>query len=620
MVVTRIRGTRGYLAPEWILEKGVSTKSDVYSYGMLLLEMIGGRRNVLMSSGEEIKGKAIVSDTKTWEYFPKTVVEKMKAGSIMEVVDRRLLEEGTVIDENDVRRLVCIALWCIQEKVQIRPNMGQVVSMLEGRLPVDEPPKTEMFLHDLLLIKTEKTRGWNKIMATAMQLSESPNKSPTAATTSSILSSALEHSMLPGKHMRSQSQEAKKSKIFALILVVTLISLVTVSALYLGRSWEFFAVFSACIIVIFAVFIWLIRHRSKGSAQILPQKQVQVLSRELSVPCSFLRKVAGVPTKFRQKELELATDNFNSLIGRGASGAPERGEKEFLAEVAAIGSNVWLLHFPDGPRFLVYEFIQNGSLDGWIFPRRDKRELDQGMSSMALRYGVAVDVAKALSYLHSDCRSRILHLDVKPENILLDDNYRAVVSDFGLAKLMGRDESRIVTNIRGTKGYLAPEWLLENGISAKSDVYSYGMVLLEMIGGRRSVRVLDDNKDRSLRKYEYFPKVVVQKMKEGKIMSVVDQRLLEGRHIDERQVRNLVCIALWCIQEKPRRRPTMTQVVDMLEGHLHVDEPPETEMIIVDLLSIGKGNTHGKGRLKATGVVLSDCNTATSSSAFEAGT
>ena len=220
-------------------------------------------------------------------------------------------------------------------------------------------------------------------------------------------------------------------------------------------------------------------------------------------------------------------------------------------------------------------------------------------------------MAKALSYLHHDCRSRILHLDVKPENILLDDNYRAVVSDFGLAKLMGRGESRIVTNIRGTKGYLAPEWLLENGISAKSDVYSYGMVLLEMIGGRRNVRVVDDGKDRSLRKYEYFPKLVVEKLKAGKLMSVVDQRLFEGRHIDESQVKNLVYVALWCIQEKARRRPTMAQVVDMLEGHLRVDEPPETEMIIVDLLSIDKDKVQGKCRIKATGVILSDSGTTT---------
>ncbi|KAK9697786.1 hypothetical protein RND81_08G061300 [Saponaria officinalis] len=433
----------------------------------------------------------------------------------------------------------------------------------------------------------------------------------------------------------------KRSKILAFILVVTLITLITVSSLYLGPSWEFFCVFGTCLTVIFAVFIWLIRRRNKDSC-LLPQITKHVMSRELSVPCSFLRKVAGVPTKFRQKELELATDNFNALIGRGASGSvfkgilsdgtcvavkriegQERGEKEFLSEVAAIGSiqhiNLVRLYgycvVPSGPRFLVYEFIQKGSLDGWIFPRRDRRNRPGGCLPWHLRCSVAIDVAKALSYLHHDCRSRILHLDVKPENILLDDSYRAVVSDFGLAKLMGRDESRIVTNIRGTKGYLAPEWLLENGISGKSDVYSFGMVLLEMIGGKRNVRVIDDSKDRSLRKYEYFPKTVVEKMRAGKLMSVLDPRLLDGKRVDEGQVRKMVYIALWCIQEKVRRRPTMAQVVDMLEGHLRVDEPPETEMIIVDLLSIGTEKVAGKSRMKATGVYLSDVNSKVSANA-----
>ncbi|XP_074271835.1 putative receptor-like protein kinase At5g20050 [Silene latifolia] len=445
--------------------------------------------------------------------------------------------------------------------------------------------------------------------------------------------------------------EDKKSKILAFMIIVILVTIITVSSLYLGTSWKFFFVFGTCFVMIIAVFIWLICRRSKETT-ILPRNQLRPLSREISVAGSFLRKVAGIPTKFRHKELELATDNFNTLIGKGASGSvfrgilgdgtciavkridgqDQRGEKEFLSEVAAIGSvqhiNLVRLYgycvVPSGPRFLVYEFIQKGSLDGWIFSQRHSRTRPKGCLPWHLRYNVAIDVAKALTYLHRDCRSRILHLDVKPENILIDDEYRAVVTDFGLSKLMGRDESKILTNLRGTKGYLAPEWILEKGISEKSDVYSYGMVLLEMIGGTRNVCLIEDNKDRSLRKYEYFPKIVVEKMKAGKIMSVVDQRLLEGRNIDETQVRKLVHIALWCIQEKPRLRPTMAKVVDMLEGTLRVDEPPETEMIIVDLLSIGNANGNGKMRMKATGVVLSGpsdhSNAPVSAAAFESTT
>lgn len=195
-------------------------------------------------------------------------------------------------------------------------------------------------------------------------------------------------------------------------------------------------------------------------------------------------------------------------------------------------------------------------------------------------------MAKALSYLHHDCRSRILHLDVKPENILINENYRAVVADFGLSKLMGKDESRVVTTIRGTRGYLAPEWLLEHGISEKSDIYSYGMVLLEIIGGQRNVCLIDKRNSRSGRKWQYFPKIVAEKLREGRLMEVVDRRLLEDGSVDEREVRRLVFVALWCIQERARLRPSMARVVEMLEGRVVVNEPPETAMIVVDLLSI----------------------------------
>lgn len=211
-----------------------------------------------------------------------------------------------------------------------------------------------------------------------------------------------------------------------------------------------------------------------------------------------------------------------------------------------------------------------------------------------IRYRVAVDVARALAYLHHDCRSRILHLDVKPENILLDENYGAVVGDFGLSKLMGKDESRVLTTIRGTRGYLAPEWLLEHGISEKSDIYSYGMVLLEMMGGRRNVTFVEDGRRAgSHRKWHYFPKIVNEKMREGRVMEVLDPRLRdEDGAVDEREVKRLAYVALWCIQERARLRPTMAQVLEMLEGRVVVEEPPDTQMVIVDLLAIDDDDDH----------------------------
>lgn len=400
----------------------------------------------------------------------------------------------------------------------------------------------------------------------------------------------------------------------AVVSVIAVIILIIVARVSLKLSKAFFLICGASIAVILAVFSCvLIRNRYNRRRRVL-ESQLKSEGRELRIEYSFLRKVAGVPTRFRYKELEEATDGFQALLGKGSSAsvfkgilsdgtsvavkridAEERGEREFRSEVAAIASvqHVNLVRLfgycnaPKAPRYLVYEYVPNGSLDCWIFPSRENRTRRGGCLPWNSRYGVAIDVAKGLSYLHHDCRSRVLHLDVKPENILLDENYKALVSDFGLSKLVGKDESQVMTTIRGTRGYLAPEWLLERGVSEKTDIYSYGMVLLEIVGGRRNVSRVEDPRDKSRTKWQFFPKIVNEKVREGKLMEVVDQRLLVGGGVvDESEVIRLVYIALWCIQEKPRLRPSMAQVVDMLERRVSVDEPPGTRMILVDLLAV----------------------------------
>lgn len=322
---------------------------------------------------------------------------------------------------------------------------------------------------------------------------------------------------------------------------------------------------------------------------------------------SYLRRVGGLPKKFKYEELHAATNNFQTPIGRGGSGSVFKGvlgdgllvavkriegevhgEREFRSEITAIVSAqhvnlVTILGYclvPGGHRYLVYEFIQNGSLDSWIFPGREE---NGRCLTWALRYQVAIDVAKALAYLHHDCRSRILHLDVKPQNILLDENFKARVSDFGISRMMNKDESRVVTTIRGTRGYLAPEWFSRQGISEKSDVYSFGMVLLELVGGRKNFEFYDDG-NVSQRTWFYFPKVASEMMREGRLMEAVDKRLAAGGEVEEAELRIMVYVAIWCIQERAELRPSMELVVSMLKGHVPVDKPPETKMFMVDLV------------------------------------
>ncbi|KAL5975270.1 hypothetical protein ACLOJK_031949 [Asimina triloba] len=405
-------------------------------------------------------------------------------------------------------------------------------------------------------------------------------------------------------------ESGRRLKLAAAISVLLLVSVIALR-LFLGLSRTFFLILGADLAVILSIFLWAfvsyaVDHRRRQSHA----NRTSLEGEQLRLEYSFLRKVAGLPTNFRYDELEAATDNFQALLGRGASGsvfkgilndgtpiavkrieAAERGDAEFRSEVMAIAgvqhvNLVRLLGYCcvlGRSRFLVYEYVHNGSLDAWIFPKQSFRgSCRDECLPWPLRYRVAIDVAKALAYLHHDCRSRILHLDVKPENILLDENFRARVSDFGLSKLMGRDESRVFTTVRGTRGYLAPEWLLENGISEKSDVYSYGMVLLELVGGRRNVCLVGEGE----RKWSYFPREVSERVREGKVMEVLDERVAKGGGADEKEVRVLVHVALWCIQENGRLRPSMARVVEMLEGRAGVEEPPWTDMIIVDLLSI----------------------------------
>jgi serine/threonine protein kinase len=273
----------------------------------------------------------------------------------------------------------------------------------------------------------------------------------------------------------------------------------------------------------------------------------------------------------------------------GAGAGADHADKEFKAEVSAIAGAqhvnlARLLGFCLGSqRFLVYEYMEHGSLDRWIFPCADDRR-ERNCLPWARRYQVAIDVAKALAYLHHDCRAKVLHMDVKPENILLDDGFRGILSDFGLSKLAGKEQSRVVTTVRGTAGYLAPEWLLGTGITEKSDVYSYGMVLLEMVAGRRCLRAEEDGR------WSYLPKVAAEMAREGRVMEVVDGRLVAGGRgqVEEAAVRRAVHVALWCAQDRAGARPGMARVVEMLEGRgvAEVEAPPPSDTIMVDLLAL----------------------------------
>ena len=241
-------------------------------------------------------------------------------------------------------------------------------------------------------------------------------------------------------------------------------------------------------------------------------------------------------------------------------------KKSFLAEVETIGSVhhvnlVRLIGFcaEKSHRLLVYECMCNGSLDKWIF--HGNRDLALGWQS---RRKIILDIAKGLSYLHEDCRQKIFHLDIKPQNILLDEDFNAKVSDFGLSKLIDKDQSQVVTRMRGTPGYLAPEWLASI-ITEKVDVYSFGVVVLEILCGRK-------NLDRSQTEEDmHLLGIFKRKAEENRLADIID-KCSEDMQLHGADVVEMMKVGAWCLQSDFARRPSMSVVVKVLEGSVDVED------------------------------------------------
>ncbi|XP_017969600.1 PREDICTED: G-type lectin S-receptor-like serine/threonine-protein kinase SD2-2 [Theobroma cacao] len=305
---------------------------------------------------------------------------------------------------------------------------------------------------------------------------------------------------------------------------------------------------------------------------------------------------------FTYKELNSVTRGFSEKLGHGGFGAvfrgelsdstpvavkrlerPGSGEKEFRAEVCTIGNiqHVNLVRLrgfcsENSRRLLVYDYMPNGPLSAYL--RRDGPNL-----CWDVRFRVAVGTARGIAYLHEECRDCIIHCDIKPENILLDGDYMAKVSDFGLAKLVGRDFSRVLATMRGTWGYVAPEWISGLAITPKADVYSYGMTLLELIGGRRNVEAPQSAGNANVygeggygEKW-FFPPWAARQIIEGNVAAIVDSRLGVAYNVEEAE--RLALVAIWCIQDDEETRPTMGMVVKMLEGVVEVAIPPPPKLI-----------------------------------------
>lgn len=286
---------------------------------------------------------------------------------------------------------------------------------------------------------------------------------------------------------------------------------------------------------------------------------------------------------FTLRDLELATNRFSkeNVLGEGGYGVVYRGclingtpvavkrllnnlgqaEKEFRVEVEAIGhvrhkNLVRLLGFciEGTHRLLVYEYVNNGNLEQWLHGAM----CHHGCLTWEARMKVLCGTAKALAYLHEAIEPKVVHRDIKSSNILIDDDFNAKVSDFGLAKLLGAGKSHITTRVMGTFGYVAPEYANTGLLNEKSDVYSFGVVLLETITGRDPVDYGRSAQEVNL--IDWLKMMVGSRRSE----EVVDPNI-EMRP-STRALKRALLTALRCVDPDSDKRPKMGQVVRMLES------------------------------------------------------
>uniref|UniRef100_A0A3N7G3I9 Protein kinase domain-containing protein n=1 Tax=Populus trichocarpa TaxID=3694 RepID=A0A3N7G3I9_POPTR len=356
------------------------------------------------------------------------------------------------------------------------------------------------------------------------------------------------------------------------ILTVLLITLLLLIGIY--RALLFLSGFSCLVILL--IYKWRRRH-------LLMYDNIE----------KFLQSHENdlMPIRYSYSEIKKITTGFRDKLGEGGFGLVYKGKlrsgrfaavkvlgkskangQDFINEVATIGrihhvNVVQLIGFTveGSKRALIYEFMPNGSLEKYIFSKQGSVPL-----SNERIYEISLGVARGIEYLHQGCDMQILHFDIKPHNILLDEKFVPKISDFGLAKLYPTSNNTVpLTAARGTIGYMAPELFYKNigGVSYKADVYSFGMLLMDMVGRRKNLNALANHSSQI-----YFPSWVYEQVSAGNDIEVQENTT----EYEKKTTKKMIIVALWCIQLKPSDRPSMHKVVEMLESDVEsLQMPPK---------------------------------------------
>ncbi|PWA77289.1 Concanavalin A-like lectin/glucanase, subgroup [Artemisia annua] len=631
-VTTAVRGTIGHIAPEYLSTGKSSEKTDVFGYGVMLLELITGQRAfdlARLANDDEV----MLLD------WVKGLLRDKKLETL---VDADL--EGNYVDD-EVEQLIQVALLCTQGTALERPRMADVVRMLEG--DALNAFKTQLTDH------TNVLQSWDPTLVNPCTWFHVTCNNENSVTRVDLGSAGLSGQLAPelGKLTKLQYLELYGNNITGSLPnelgnLTDLLSLDLYQNHLAGGIPETYGKLQKL------RFLDLSNNKLRGPVPVNgsfsnftnlsftnnPNLTFPVTAPQAPPPNTQPRPdsngstgiIAGgvaagaallfagpaialvwyrrrkpqdhffdVPAeedptvhlgqlkRFSLRELLVATDHFSNknILGRGGFGnvykgrladgslvavkrlKEERskgaGELQFQTEVELISMAVHrnllkLQGFCMTPteRLLVYPYMANGSVASCL---RDQPNT-KTVLDWPRRERIALGSARGLAYLHDHCDPKIIHRDVKAANILLDEEFEAVVGDFGLARLMDYKDTHVTTGVRGTIGHIPPEYLSTGRSSEKTDVFGYGMMLLELITGQRAYDLARLEKDNDVMLLDWVKGLLADK----KLEILVDANL-EGDYINDK-VEKLIQIALLCTQAIPLDRPKMSDVVRMLEG------------------------------------------------------